>query len=729
MNKKLSQFEVLSPAGNRESFFAAVNGGANAVYLGIRDFNARNNIQNFSLDELKEIIDYAHLMGVKVYLALNILIKNDEMEEVLKTLKSAYMMGIDALIVQDLGLAMLAKKCFPDLSLHASTQMGIHNLEGAKFLEQIGFKRVVLSRETPLEEIKRIHEGTNLEIEYFVQGALCVTFSGNCYLCSLITGNSGNRGKCQQFCRLPYKLKGENIEKEGYLLSAKDFCMLPCLKDLADRGVTSFKIEGRARRSAYVAGTTAIYRKVIDNNFKFDNKDIECLKLLFNRGDYTKGYFEDNKIIYPNIQGHKGVKIGKVEKFVSGKKFNILEIISTKEIHKGDGLKFIKNGKEIGSIGVQDIKFSNGKYLITTTSKIEKSADVYLTLDREFEEKLIEKQKKLKINGKFEAKPNQKAKLTLTYGEYIIAVESENVFEEARTQGISVGDIKLQLSKLGDEPFEFEDIEVDVKNIFARKAEINQLRRNGIERLKEEILKPFKKQRICCDFEKNEEKNIKYNDKKIYIIKELNAIEKIKDFKNILLVYSPNNYTSIEVSKFAEFAKTQHIAGFLDLPIFATEKDLIFIKNLLKNTDLGIVANNYYSINLLPPEKIILGMGLNIFNNYIIDFYSKLGFKNIVLSRELKSYELDGFTTNQSIFAFSCGRDEYMTLKSCPFKEHIGGSCRDCYYFDGLTYTMQNGKKILIERKKLTSCQFVLKSKEVKNLGSFENLGEYVEVL
>ena len=389
MNVMEKKLEILAPAGNMQSFYSAINNGADAIYLGLKDFNARGNVENFSLEDLQKVVDYAHLFDVKIYLTLNILVKTSEMADVLKTVEKTYEIGVDAFILQDLGLATLIKKFFPEAVLHASTQMGIHNLEGAKFIEKFGFKRVVLSRETPISEIKRIRSGTNLEIEYFVQGALCVSFSGNCYLCSLLTNNSGNRGKCQQFCRLPYNLELNNQQKKGYFLSAKDFCMIDKLKELAEAGVISFKIEGRARRPAYVAQSVKTYKKAIENHFSFTEGDVFDLKKVFNRGDYCQGYFNDEKIIYPNIQGHKGIKIGKVDGVKRGKRFNEILIKSSNKIAKGDGLKFILNNKEICSIGVFDVWEENGRYIITTTTDVIIGSEVYLTLDSENEESLL----------------------------------------------------------------------------------------------------------------------------------------------------------------------------------------------------------------------------------------------------------------------------------------------------------------------------------------------------
>lgn len=724
--EKSNNLELLAPVGNTESFYAAINSGADAIYLGLQNFNARGNIENFDLDKLKEIVQYAHLFDVKVYLTFNILIKNDEMKAALNLVRLALNVGVDAFIIQDLGLACNIKKYFPKAVLHASTQMGIHNLEGAKFAEKFGFTRIVLSRETPLSEIKRIHEGTKLEIEYFIQGALCVAFSGNCYLCSLLTGNSGNRGKCQQFCRLPYEIEGQLGRKEGYLLSTKDFCMLPSLKDLADAGVMSFKIEGRARRPAYVAQCVQTYRKAIDNNFAFTEKDITDLKKVFNRGDYAQGYFKDEKIIYPEIQGHKGIKIGKVTKFETGKRFNVVSISSNYNIHAGDGLKFIKNGREVGSIGVGDVKLKGREQQITTTSKIEKGCDVYLTLDAENEKKLLSVERKLKIDAKFIAREGEKARLTFECKGKKVSVLSESAMERAKSQPLCYNTIYEQISKLKDTPFELENLSAEIDEIFARKSEINYMRRVCAEKLIKELLKKY------IHEENNEKIEIKFEKKSKKCTENLIKIENINKFNEIKdktnkIIYSPNKFDLNEIIKFAAYCEKSNKEGFLDLPIFANEKDILFIKNILKNTNtLGIVANNYYAFDLMDANKIIIGMGLNIFNNFSIDFYEKMGVKGIILSKELKPFDLDNFSSNVNLYMFAKGRDEYMTLKHCPFKEFFGSRCENCKFCEGLEYKMQNGKRLILERKKLSSCQFVLKSKDQREI-DFDGIGKYLE--
>ena len=261
-----SQIELLSPAGDFECLKAAVQNGANCIYFGANLFSARAYANNFDDDELAKAIEYCKIRGVKTNLTLNILIKDNELESAFNVAKKAYESGIDAIIVQDLGLAKMLIKNFPDLPIHASTQMSVHNLQGVLELQELGFSRVVLSRELSIEEIEYICENSNIEIECFIHGALCISYSGQCLFSSMIGGRSGNRGKCAQSCRLPYEL----IENEkttldkGYLLSPRDLCSLDYLPRLINCGVKSLKVEGRMKSPEYVATVTRIYRKYIN---------------------------------------------------------------------------------------------------------------------------------------------------------------------------------------------------------------------------------------------------------------------------------------------------------------------------------------------------------------------------------------------------------------------------------------------------------------------------------
>ena len=292
--------ELLSPVGDFECLKAAVQNGADAVYFGAGSFNARAFATNFDDEALENAITYAKLRGVKTNLTLNTLIKNDEMESAINLAKKAYELGINAIIVQDLGLARYLIKNFPDLAIHGSTQMSVHSLEGVLALQKMGFSRVVLSRELSLEEIEYICKNSDIEIEVFVHGALCISYSGQCLFSSMVGGRSGNRGKCAQPCRLPYELlENDKTIDKGYLLSPRDLCGLDYLPQLVNSGVSCLKIEGRMKTPEYVATVTRIYRKYLDlalsrQNVEISEQDKKDLLRVFNRGGFSSGHLIGN---------------------------------------------------------------------------------------------------------------------------------------------------------------------------------------------------------------------------------------------------------------------------------------------------------------------------------------------------------------------------------------------------------------------------------------------------
>lgn len=286
----MNKCEILAPAGSMESVIAAARTGADAVYIGAKDFSARASAENFSIDEIKSVCAYCRERNVKVYLTLNTLIFDDEIKDALTLCQNAYKAGIDAVIVQDLGLAMLIKNSMPNLPLHASTQMSVHTPEGAKALKELGFKRVVLSRELSKAEIKEIADATDIELEVFVHGALCMSVSGQCYFSAMLGSRSGNRGRCAQPCRLPFKLKGGN----GYALSLKDSSLVAYLKELEDMGVKSAKIEGRMKRPEYVSVAVKACREGLDEG-RVSDKTRETLKSVFSRTGFTDGYYKGKR--------------------------------------------------------------------------------------------------------------------------------------------------------------------------------------------------------------------------------------------------------------------------------------------------------------------------------------------------------------------------------------------------------------------------------------------------
>ncbi len=288
----MNKIELLAPAGNYESLIAAVQSGADAVYISGKGFGARSFADNFDFDALEKAVDYCHIRGVKVYVTVNTLVSDSEISELCEYLRFLNNIGTDAIIVQDMGVVKLASEIVPQLPIHASTQMTVMNSEGVKALEQLSVKRVVLSREVSLENISQISKETNAELEVFGHGALCMCFSGQCLMSSIIGGRSGNRGKCAQPCRLPYSVNNNN--KQRFYMSLKDLTSLELIEQLKAAGVASLKIEGRMKGPAYVAAVVGIYRKYIDNPGDVTKEDTDLLDAIFNRGGLTDGYLRGN---------------------------------------------------------------------------------------------------------------------------------------------------------------------------------------------------------------------------------------------------------------------------------------------------------------------------------------------------------------------------------------------------------------------------------------------------
>lgn len=292
MNKTM---ELLAPAGGVKELKAAVQSGADAVYIGAASFSARAGADNFTQDVMREAVGYAHAYGVKVHCAINTLIKESELQEAIDTAISANECGVDAIIIQDIGLASHIKRVLPDMELHASTQMTVTSLEGVRYLEEKGFSRVVLARELSLEEIEYIAKNAKAEIEVFVHGAICMSYSGQCLMSSILGGRSGNRGRCAQPCRLPYDLvERDKVCESGYILSPKDMALIKHLPKLKKAGVASLKIEGRLKSAEYVSAVVGVYRKYLDNPQKVKDEDLTELKNAFSRSGFTDGYLTAN---------------------------------------------------------------------------------------------------------------------------------------------------------------------------------------------------------------------------------------------------------------------------------------------------------------------------------------------------------------------------------------------------------------------------------------------------
>ncbi len=662
---------ILSPAGNFESLKMAVYNGADEVYLGISDFNARNNIEGFTIDTLGEAVNFAHVYNVKVHLAINILFDNSELGDAMEVVGKALNLGVDAFIVQDLGLISLINKLYPMADVHLSTQMAIHNLEGILALKKYKFSRVVLARETPLEEIKRIKQNTSVEIEYFAQGALCVSFSGNCYLSSYEQSASGNRGKCKQLCRLPYTFyKGDKKLKKGYLLSAKDFCMIDRLKDLSDAGVDAIKIEGRARRPFYVATATREYRRALDGI----GANKENLKLAFNR-NYTEGYFNGNGEIISNVQSHIGLEVGKVYNFKQGKKFNEVFFTSTRKIYPKSTLKFLLKDDEttISAFDVKDL--GDNKFVLTTTSVVKKGASVHLIVDSDSENKALSFTLKRPIDIEIFASVGQPIRAEFELLGQKQVVEGDNL-SEAKNQPLKIEEIESNFSK---SEYFVGNIKVKkLENVFILKQSLNAFRRKVFDKIFEILTKP----KYCVSLQNLPKLP------KIKTFEDFCIVEKISDnFDAKNVIYSPSEYNESDVLAFKNRCVKEGKKPYLDTPNFALEKDIELLKRIINNCEIGIIANNYYALNLC--DNVIIGAGLNVYNN----------FTAFELEKEFFVAESD--IAKRVDFA-------YMTLRHCPMKNLLKANCHTCPYEDDYSYKMESGKVMKLKRKKLSTCTFYL---------------------
>jgi len=503
--------ELLAPAGGMEALTAAVENGADAVYIGARAFSARGYASNFSDEELEQAIDYAHLRGVKIYVTVNTLLKEGEVKSALMLLSRLREMGADAIIIQDPGLIALSRKYLPDLPLHASTQMTLHNSEGVAFAKELGIERVVLSRETSLEEIRKIKEKSDMEIEVFVHGALCISYSGQCLLSSLIGGRSGNRGYCAQPCRKKYRLycAGKPVKTDGsYLLSPKDLNTASGLGALIEAGIESFKIEGRMKRPEYVAGVVRIYRRLIDRYLKnpagyfVSEEEQETLTQLFNRG-FTSGYFFENprgKLMSRENPHNRGIPAGTVVSYDRRTKRIRVKLSNT--LRLGDGI-MVENaetrpedkGKIISSMYTgKGPVYSAGKgevVEIPFDSRAPSGSTVYRTHDK----KLMDSLKKESESGALRPKipicltatltPGKPARLEIKDSDSnVVAVESEYLVEKAEKLPTSKAQIEKQLTKLGNTLFEAAELNVSVEgDIFIPVGQLNELRTKAVLQL------------------------------------------------------------------------------------------------------------------------------------------------------------------------------------------------------------------------------------------------------
>ena len=706
--------DLLSPVGDFECLKAAVQNGADSVYLGGSSFNARASAANFDKEALKEAIRYAKLRNVKVNFTLNTLIKDDEFEDAVNLAKYVYMLGADAIIVQDLGLAKYIIDNLPKMDVHASTQMTIHNLQGVLALEKLGFKRVVLARELSLSEIEYICSNSNIEIEVFAHGALCISYSGQCLLSSSIGARSGNRGRCAQPCRLPYELIDENAKllDKGYLLSPRDLCTLNYIPELIKAGVKSFKIEGRMKTPEYVSVVTSIYRKYIDlaltnNEYYVEDEDIKRLMQVFNRGSFSSGNLEDEenlKYVYKEKPNNMGLYIGNVSSFNKNKgliTFKTNESLSIgdnisleKEAHKYTVSELMKNKQNIPrafpgdliTIGRMKGNISLGDKIYKLSSKsLSKSITEFYNLEHVKIPLTCKITIKKGIPITFEVKSLDKG----IYSSINISKTYDITPTEAISNPITKDRIIQQLSKTNNTPFIFYKIDVDLEeNTYLPKISIlNLLRRESLEELEKLAIKKF--ERTLPNNEISELKTINKNAKKeLSFSLLLNSLNLNYDYTKLLKtdkIYIPLKYFAKkeykEIIKY--LANTSNLYVYMPTIIKDNYRNIIYNsldKYISEFNIKGIVASNIssiYSLNKYKGKLDLIGnYTLNIFNIHTINELSKHYISTITLSPELDEMSLSNLCKK------SCCNTELMVYGKLPLMNMgycLLGQSNKCY--------------------------------------------------
>lgn len=708
--------ELLSPVGDFDCLKAAVQNGADSVYFGADAFNARASATNFSLENLPEAINYAKLRNVKTHLTLNTLVLNNELDQAINVAKVAYEAGIDAIIVQDIGLAKYLIKNFPDLPIHASTQMTIYNLEGALLAEKMGFSRAVLSRELSISEIEHICRNCNIEIETFIHGALCISYSGQCLLSSSIGGRSGNRGKCAGPCRLPYTLiKSDSVCKEeiksGYILSTKDVCGLEFIPALIKAGVKCFKIEGRMKTPEYVALVTKIYRKYVDlalsgKPYEIDYNDKKILMQVFNRGGFSTGHLADeynNDLIYSEKPNNMGLYLGKVQKFnpekghISLSAKETLSIGDTISLEHETGTYTISelmlgNSNIEESLPFQPVTIGRMKGKINVGDKVFKITNKELT--RIALESLNKESKKSLFNCHLTVKENQPITMAVAsasdepddvYSNIFFTISSPIHPIQAINAPITKDRIISQITKTKNTPFSFENIDIDMDdNIFIPNIGcLNELRRLAIEKI-ETVAKNRYSRDLHFEIEPVNLKNSsdkKPTKKTISIL--FNKLNKYFDYnlmEKVDRVYIP--YKFFLDTSFSDIIKflSKKYNVYIYLPTISKNfSSYNYDKVLTEFTKIkGFVLSNISHLSLIEKYKnkyeYIANYTLNIFNDLSVDELSKCGISMFTLSPELNKENLNKFSTNQQTEIIAYGNLPLMNMNYC-----LLGNSNKCY--------------------------------------------------
>lgn len=661
--------EILAPAGGIDSAYAAINAGADAIYLGLSRFSARNSAENFDIEGFSRLSRYARALGVKIYVAMNTLVKDSELEGFLNTLIDVWNAGADAIILADIFLGKFIKENYPEIKLHLSTQAGVCNVYGAVLAKEYGFDRVILARETPIDEIRLITK--IIETEVFVQGALCTCFSGQCYMSSFAGGNSGNRGKCKQPCRKLYSVDRNGFEDLAYRLSLADLSVGEKIFDLAEAGVLSFKIEGRMRRPEYVAAAVKYYKNLLKNSVS--PSDFSSLKRTYNRGNYTKGlaFGQDKSFVSSAVQGHIGEFVGTI-KVENGKYC----CYSVERFVKGDSFKILRGGKEIGGADfAQNIPHG---FILSSKSRLRSGDKVFVTTDTTLNAALLTDRKKIKVALSLRFCKGERAEVR--FGAFTILGDS--ALQAAKNRPLTENDIKACFNKVDKYPFDIEYVSIETDGVFVPSAEINALRRKAFAEFFDYISANKNVQAVA----RHSLPNIKSAKNDRIAVISCQSLKTAADFT----IYKPQSYLSVDFD----------VKGlFLYLPPFMTSAEIEQIKPEIKKFS-GIYCDGSWAIGLAQEIKITLfaGTGFNISNRVDVAVCPS---SYMVLSKEL-TYSEQKELSVENAFALSSGNIKVMDLIYCPF----GRRCAECDKRQTYTLTDENGRRFPIRRYNVADCRF-----------------------
>lgn len=676
--------ENLAPAGNWDALRSAVAAGADAVYLGYAAYSARAGAGNFDEQQLRDAVRFAHLHHVRVHVTVNTLIKDGEMAGVVDVLRLLSEIRVDAVLVQDLGVLRMARRCFPDLPIHASTQMAIHNATGVRFCRNQGMTRAVLARECSAAEIA-LAAKEGIEIEVFGHGAQCVAVSGECLFSSVVGGRSGNRGRCAQPCRLLYTYRG----KTAAWLSPRDVCMRDDLPELNKAGVASIKLEGRLKRPEYVATIANSYRNAIDamdnGHFrKADEAEMSGLRQIFSRGGFMRGYAmgaEDAGVIDPARVSHGGVKIGRVE-FAAG---NMARVRLERSLDDGDGLQirtaqgdaeliYAGHDTEAGQIAVvrlrPDIRTKAGDevYRLTSEKQLQWARSLAIPA--------------IPADMALIAYPGKPLALTMTDGESSVTVTGDTV-APAQSRAMSEEDARRSLGKLSDTPFSLRTLTVQTAGAFVPVSALNQLRREACQQLAEARIAAFTRK---AGREETADDLI-YPDTpdapSMAIVRTREQADAMQGAAD-LLVWYPEDFRADALES---GLRDMPDGVWLQLPTVCEEKTLDLLYAFVQRNAGklgGIVLGSVGQLGCTWNVPMGAGSGIPVMNRRAAQFLLEQGCRFVTASSELSGAELRTLMQNHPpVVVPAYGREQLMLLHHCPARTYLGltkghAACRMC---------------------------------------------------